>query len=216
MTNTLTTPSPSTERGLARETICRLLSACYYQPEEAFREERVYASLAEAAGRLSPELGTLARRMEAEFERTPLEELLLDYSRLFLGPFDIVAKPYGSVWLEGEKVVMGDSTMAALALYREGGFELDENFREVPDHVAAELEFLYLFIFKENEAQRGNDAEKHATVRDIKRRFLKHHLGRWIASFARAMKDGAGTAFYKYLAELTEDFVKEELRRAEA
>jgi TorA maturation chaperone TorD len=216
MTNTVTTASPSAEKDLSRETLCRLLSASYYQPEEAFREERVYASLAEAAGRLSQELGALARGMETEFERTPLQDLLLDYSRLFLGPFDIVAKPYGSVWLEGEKVVMGDSTMAALDLYREGGFELDENFREVPDHIAAELEFLYLLIFRENEARRGEDADGLATTLDIKRRFLKNHLGRWIMLFAKAMKDGAQTAFYTHLAELTEDFVKEELRRAEA
>lgn len=216
MTNTVTTATPSTETDLYRETICRLLSAGYYQPEEAFREERVYSSLAEAAGRLSTELGALARRVETEFERTPLEDLLLDYSRLFLGPFEILAKPYGSVWIEGEKVVMGETTMAALDLYREGGFELDENFREVPDHVAAELEFLYLLIFKENEARRGGDAEGIAAALELKRRFLKHHLGRWITPFGKAMKGGAQTAFYKCLAELTEDFVKEELRRAEA
>ena len=39
---------------------------------------------------------------------------------------------------------MGDSTMAVLALYREGGFHVAEAFTEMPDHVAVELEFLYL------------------------------------------------------------------------
>jgi TorA maturation chaperone TorD len=200
---------------LAREDVCRLLAACYYQPGPEFAEEDLFGALSRAAGLIDPETAEKARLLRGEFEGSSLEELLLDYSRLFLGPFEILAKPYGSVWLEGEKVVMGDSTMAALDLYREGGFELDENFREVPDHVAAELEFLYLLIFKENEARRAADAEGLAAARGIKRRFLKNHLGRWITPFAQAMKDGSRTAFYRYVAELTEDFVKEELRRAE-
>lgn len=201
---------------LAREDFCRLLSASYYQPAPEFAEEDVFGALSRAAGLIGPETAEKARLLNEEFERSSLEELLLDYSRLFLGPFEILAKPYGSVWLEGEKVVMGETTMAVLDLYREGGFELDENFREVPDHIAAELEFLYLLIFKENEARRSEDAEGLASAREFKHRFLKNHLGHWITPFAKAMKDGAQTAFYTFLAELTEDFVKEELRSAEA
>jgi TorA maturation chaperone TorD len=200
---------------LAREDVCRLLAACYYQPGPEFAEEDVFDALSRAAGLIDPETAEKARHLKEAFEVSSLEELLLDYSRLFLGPFEILAKPYGSVWLEGEKVVMGDSTMAVLGLYREGGFELDENFREVPDHVAAELEFLYLLIFKENEARRGDDADGLAMTLDIKRRFLKNHLGRWIKPFAQAMKDGSQTDLYRYVAELTEDFVKKELRRTE-
>ena len=202
-------------RMLAREDICRLLAACYYQPEAHLTEEDVFGSLARAAGRLDPVLAEAARRLAAGFAAETLQELLLDYTRLFLGPMDILAKPYGSVWLEGEKVVMGDSTMAVLALYREGGFELDENFREVPDHIAAELEFLYLLLFQESEARRGGDAEGLAKAAGLKRRFLQNHLGRWVTPFTAAMKSGADTDFYKTLAELTVLFVQTEMREGE-
>ena len=49
---------------------------------------------------------------------------------------------------------MDDTTLAVQALYAEAGYELAEDFRELPDHVAAELELLYLLIFRENEARR--------------------------------------------------------------
>jgi TorA maturation chaperone TorD len=200
---------------LAKEDFSRLLAACYYQPEAHLAEEDVFGSLARAGEQLDPALAAGARRLADGFAAEALQDLLLDYSRLFLGPFDILAKPYGSVWMEGEKVVMGDSTMAVLDLYREGGFELDENFREVPDHIAAELEFLYLLNFQESEARRGGDSEGLKKTADLKHRFLKNHLGRWVAPFTEAIKTGADTAFYKTLAELTVTFVQAEMLEGE-
>ena len=92
--------------------------------------------------------------------RRTSQTLLVDYTRLFLGPPQPLARPHGSFWLTGETTLMQDATMAVLDLYQEGGFELDDEFREVPDHVAVELEFLYLLIFKRNEAQRAGLARR--------------------------------------------------------
>jgi TorA maturation chaperone TorD len=194
-------------RNLAREDLCRRLAACYYQPEAALAEEDVFGVMTRAAAQLDPDLGRTARKLADGFAAQPLPELLLDYTRLFLGPLGILAKPYGSVWLEGEKIVMGDSTMAVLGLYREGGFELDVDFREVPDHIAAELEFLYLLLFQENEVGGKGDGNTLARVRELKRRFLQNHLGRWVGPFTAAVRAGTNTVFYSALADLTEQFV---------
>lgn len=203
------------KRTLAREDFNRLLAACYYQPEEHLAEEDVLLSLVRAAELIDPSLADGARRLAEGFAAETLQELLLDYTRLFLGPTGILAKPYGSVWMEGDKVVMGDSTMAVLDLYREGGFELDENFREMPDHVAVELEFFYLLNFQENEARRIGNPVAAQKAADLKRRFLQHHLGRWVTPFTGAMRAGATTGFYKALAALTERFVQTEMATAE-
>jgi TorA maturation chaperone TorD len=197
-------------KDLAREDICRTLSACYYQPGPELREDQVFEKLARAATFLEPALADRARGLGESFAAASLDDLLLDYTRLFLGPFDIRAKPYGSVWLEGERVVMGDTTMAVRELYAEGGFELAADFREVPDHVAAELEFLYLLVFKENEARRAGDAEALEAANGLRRRFLREHLGRWVGPFTAAVRQSAGTDFYRRLAELTEAFVNAE------
>jgi TorA maturation chaperone TorD len=191
----------------ARETLCRLLAACYYQPGAEFAEERVFDFMNEAAAAIDPHLAAITGRLGPAFTAVPPDELLLDYTRLFLGPNEILAKPYGSVWLTGERALMQDPTMAVLDLYRDGGFELAEDFRELPDHIAAELEFLYLLIFRENRAREGGDEDALAAILSLRRRFLAQHLGAWVRQFGAAMQDGASTAFYRLLAELTIAFV---------
>ncbi|MFY9315317.1 MAG: molecular chaperone TorD family protein, partial [Burkholderiales bacterium] len=155
-----------------------------------------------------------ARRLGLRFGEAAPEDLLLDYTRLFLGPTDILAKPYGSVWLEPGRGLMQDSTMAVQALYEEGGFELAEDFHELPDHIAAELEFLYLLIHRQHQAQQSGDATAIAEVDALRRRFLGSHLGRWVGPFTAAMKSGATEPFYRELAELTERFVTQETAAA--
>lgn len=83
----------------------------------------------------------------------------------------------------------------------------------MPDHIAAELEFLYLLIFRENEAyQLGNLAAREEKAA-LRRRFLDQHLGRWASPFTAAMREGAQTAYYRELAELTASFIT--MERAE-
>ena len=203
-------PHYDLDKGTARENLCRFLAACYYQPGPEFSEEKVFDSMVDAATRIHPDLAAHARRLGEEFSAEEPESLLVDYTRLFLGPGPIVAKPYGSVWLDGEKTLMRDSTMAVQELYREGGFEIDEDFRELPDHIAVELEFLYLLIYRENEARRNDNPEVLTAMAGLRKRFLDEHLGSWVGPFTAAVKAGAQSGFYRELAELTDRFVKME------
>jgi TorA maturation chaperone TorD len=77
----------------------------------------------------------------------------------------------------------------------------------VPDHVAVELEFLYLLIYRENEARRDGNRIALATVIRQRRRFLDEHLGRWITPFSDAIRAGAQSSFYRHLADATANLV---------
>ncbi len=204
------------EQGTARADLCRFLAACYYEPGPEFAEEKVFASMLDAARRIHPDLAARARRLGEEFRAAGPEDLLIDYTRLFLGPTQILATPYGSAWMTGETTLMQDSTMAVQALYEEGDFEIDEDFRELPDHIAAELEFLYLLIYRENEARRKDDAEALTAMTSLRKRFLNEHLGSWVGPFAAAVRVGAQCGFYRELAELTERFVSMQTRGGKA
>jgi TorA maturation chaperone TorD len=196
------------DEGIARENLSRLLAACYYQPGPEFAEEKVFESILDAAARIHPELAADARRLGENYSAEGHDALLLDYTRLFLGPNHIIAKPYGSVWLEGGNTVMGESTMAVQELYHEGGFDMSDAFREVPDHIAVELEFLYLLIYRENEAHRNGEPAARQAKAELRKRFLDAHLGRWIGPFTSAVIAGAQSAFYRHLAQLTLAFVE--------
>mgnify|MGYP003539575964 CR=1 FL=1 len=101
----------------------------------------------------------------------------IEFPGLFRGPVVIPLKPYGAIWLRRDNTLMEESTMAVQQLYAEGGFDIDDGFRELPDHVAAELEFLYLLIFRETEAQGKGDLDALTAVTDLRQRFLAAHLG---------------------------------------
>lgn len=200
-------------RAAARADLARLLAACYYEPGPEFAEERVFDAVREAAASVDPMLAEVAGCLAQGFARADGGELLVDYTRLFLGPVDTLAKPYGSVWLDDDAPLMGDSTMAVLQHYEDAGFEVDEGFRDLPDHIAVELEFLYVLLFREAEARVRQDAETLAGVLRMHHRFLAEHLGRWATPFAAAVAAGAQTPYYRDLAELTARFVALETAR---
>jgi TorA maturation chaperone TorD len=199
------------KRIAARADLCRLLAACYYQPGPEFAEERVFDSMRTAAAEVDAELVALAQAMAEAFDAQPLEELQIDYTRLFLNPTGPLASPYESAWLAGrDPMFVGEITQSVLDSYRQGGYDVDLSFRDLPDHIAAELEFLYTLVFLEaRAAASGNDAERAEAI-DLRRRFVEQHLGRWIGPFAEALRSGGETALYRTLADVTERFVRSE------
>ena len=61
-----------------------------------------------------------------------------DYHRLFVGPGKLAAPPWGSVYLDSESVLFGDSCVALQRWMRARGIELHEGeSREPVDHIGA-------------------------------------------------------------------------------
>ena len=116
------TPTAVPDVAAAREDVCRFLAGCYYEPGPEFAEERLFESLLAAARRIDPELAEHAQRLGQAFAAAPLQDLLVDYTRLFVGAPQALAKPYSSVWLTDEPELMQDSAMALQKLYEQGGF----------------------------------------------------------------------------------------------
>lgn len=204
----------------AREDLCRFLSACYYEPTTDFSEEHLFDSMLAAASAIHPALAESARNLRTAFAAQDLQTLLVDYTRLFIGPAQPRAMPYASFWQTDDQSMRHDATMAVVDYYAQGGFEVSEDFRELPDHVAVELEFLYLLTYRQNQnqlvqlaplAQLNGSADELSAANALHRRFLDEHLGAWLGSFAAAVKSGADTAFYRELAEFTEKFVRMEV-----
>lgn len=194
-------------QGLARADLARFLSACFYEPDPAFAEEGLFQSMAESAARVDADLAARARRLGEAFDSEGVDALLVDYARLFLGPVSPHAAPYGSAWLQPGGALMQESTEAVRALYREGGFDVDDALHDLPDHVAVELEFLYALEFSLERARRENDVAERERIEDLRRRFLAVHLGAWIEPFVARVESGAQSVFYRELAAMTRRFV---------
>jgi TorA maturation chaperone TorD len=71
----------------------------------------------------------------AETFTAPADEPLTDaWQRLFIGPYALPAPPWGSVWLDRESVLFGDSTLALRQWMRENGIAFEMQQNEPEDH----------------------------------------------------------------------------------
>ena len=143
--------------------------------------------------------------------KSALEDIQVEHARLFVGPYSLPSPPYGSVYLEGERLVMGPSTMDALGRYKAAGLTLSNRFKEAPDHISAELEFMYYLILKEIDSLRRENILETKDWILQQRDFLRDHPGSWMPSFEQTIKQHAQLDFYKHLAEATRIFIIEDL-----
>jgi TorA maturation chaperone TorD len=179
----------------------KLLADCFHQPDE---------ELVNALNNLDTSRGGLFLDLAEYVPGTSdIDSLLLDYTKLFLGPYGALASPYGSVYLEKLNMVMGESTVDVRNRYAEEG--LDIHLKEAPDHIAIELEFMYFLVFKEVEAAKNQDSSAVARYQQKQRDFLKAHLGAWVFDFTGKIEAKARTDFYKNLARVTRSFINDDL-----
>lgn len=105
-------------------------------------------------------------------------------------------------------------TLADIAgFYRAFGLRLALTFRDRPDHIAAELEFMEFLSRKEAYARAsGHTPPQIALCRRAQRSFLAEHLGRWAFGLARRVREKAPQQAYAIFAGLLEGFLAREIR----
>lgn len=190
-----------------REDIYRLLAACYYPPSQELVEERCCETLAALLSTVVPDAAHYASAAVDAGSESLLESLTVEYARLFVGPFQLVAPPYGSIYLDDTKTVMGNSTARVAALYHNCGLQLADDFHELPDHFAVELEFISFLAFKQREAEISGDSTEAARIRSLQKEFLESFLMPWLEPFTSAIINDGEAPFYQALAQCTAAFV---------
>ena len=188
-----------------RASVYKLLSRFYYLPGKQTQSQ--IAELQEVLTEAYPEAAQSADAMAGELN---FDQLQIDFSRLFVGPFKLLAPPYGSVYLESGRRVMGDSTMDAKNRYRKAGLDFSDSVKEAPDHIALELEFMYYLIFKAIEAIENTDTDAALSFIIKQKEFLVEHLGAWIDEFTAQIESEATEEFYKNLAIITRLFIQKD------
>ena len=107
--------------------------------------------------------------------------------------------------------------------YQAFGFHTGGTVRERPDHLAAELEFMYLLALKEAYAMENSLTEQAEICADAQRKFLQDHLAAWIGPFCRSLEQSTGERLgedglqspYLMLSRLAEVFLVDEAARLE-
>ncbi|GEA50158.1 twin-arginine leader-binding protein for DmsA and TorA [Vibrio inusitatus NBRC 102082] len=114
------------------------------------------------------------------------ESLEHSFSHLFEGLGDMPAPPWGSVYLDKDRVVFGESTVEYRAFLKSHGISLDTGLREPEDQFG-----LTLYAFSQLLAEEKEQAANH---------LLEYHLLPWAIPYLELLSKKADNVFYSALA----------------
>lgn len=193
------------------------LSACFSPPSEAMAQAARRGALAKPLQAAATAVGmdrerlavTLAALHDARSaEDGDLENLRVEYARLFAGPGMPVAPPYESVHLDGEEAgrsgpLWGLATYAVRDAYEAAGLTPRPG-PEPPDQLAAELEFAANLALAESDAWDAGRAEDAGMAGERRSAFVREHLGRWAPGLAARVIAEARQPLYRAAGALLE------------
>jgi putative dimethyl sulfoxide reductase chaperone len=168
----------------------QLIAATYRSPGPALQEDLVTGAFAAALDALADAAGTTA----PEFGDVDWNELRAAYVALFVTcPGGIAAPPYVGYAADGE--LLGSTTDALLAFYRGQGLQVNADWADLPDHVAAVAEAGALLA----------DADRDEAARTLAAAFLSP----WFERYASAVVAADTSGFYGPLTEFFRSVMSE-------
>ena len=154
-------------------------------------------------------------------EQELLENLAVEYTRLFVGPGKHIS-PHESVQHKKEGVqsgqLWGELTAEVKRIIESSGLAYKSEFTGMPDHISVELEFMQNVVQRETQAWEAEDDETALLCLKNEKKFVDEHLFRWIPEFCEKVIKTAESPFYREMARLTRSFIKfekKELKRFE-
>ena len=185
-----------------RANLYRLLAECYRYP--VIELVPTLALLEQEAFALAPIIGESAKELRKNFQKSKgLNQLGVAYSKLFIGPCELIAPPYGSIYMEGRHQVMEDSTLGALTSYVNAGLSPSRNNKEPPDHISTEFEFMYYLGFRYLQFHEQQYVDKQ-------KEFFLGYINPWVPQFCATIARSRADPFYISLATLTTNFMAAE------
>ncbi|MEE7531706.1 Tat proofreading chaperone DmsD [Klebsiella huaxiensis] len=130
----------------------------------------------------------VADTLTTQFSTADDEPLPQAWQRLFIGPWALPAPPWGSVWLDKESVLFGDSTLALREWMRANGISLAEQ-RSEPEDGFGTLLLLAAWL-----CESGQD--------EAFTQLLAWHLLPWSGRFLSVFIADGGNPFYQALGQL--------------
>ncbi|RLG58359.1 MAG: hypothetical protein DRN88_00940 [Candidatus Hydrothermarchaeota archaeon] len=142
------------------------------------------------------------------FQEKNILELQREYVRLFITAKNVPCPPYESAYRDEQRRLMV-FTQEIIKKYRKAGLRISKKFKDLPDHIAAELEFMYYLCYMEEKFKEENK-EKARKFQKMQKEFLEEHLAKWVPKFCDDVIRESKLEFYKEAARLLKDFIERE------
>lgn len=206
-----------------RRNVYGCLGLCFDYPAEVLIEDDATEIIAESFGSLARVYGLNSLALEVGCFRKALSnggksnaarllELQVEYNRLFAGPREPLVYPCESIFLEAYRRGTTGGQYLAQARFREG-LGLAWGFKELPDYISAEFEFIAHLCSKEietGEAGRHEAAFEYGNKREA---FMKEHVIVWVPAFLQIIERATTSDFYRSLARIAREFISWDYKR---
>ena len=184
------------------------LGRCFYEPPRAewlaaFAEDRLFEAwpFSSSDDRTAAGLALLTafcRRWDPE----QLDALPWDFNRLFVGPGEMLAAPWESVYRSKTKLTFQEPTLQVRELYEQFGVQAPAVHREPDDHLGLELAFVATLSDLAARAAAAGDVAQLPRCFEAQRDFLQDHLLVWAPACLALVEKHAETDYYRGAALL--------------
>lgn len=148
------------------------------------------------------------QKFDVVTNKSHYDDLHWDYTKLMIGPFELLAPPWESVYVQKEAMLFQKCTMDVRKTYQHFGFSTADYNMEADDHIGLELDFLYhLNKLCQQSADEGNLQEVGYLLTE-QEKFLKEHLLVFVPELSKNMMENADTSFYKGMAQILNYYSK--------
>ncbi len=182
----------------AKATFLQCMTALMCEPEDAvLMNDSVFEQLDESIQLIHEDAAINVESLK-NAAREEASILLVEYARLFIGPFKVLAPPYASVYF-GETQLNNEITDMVKAYYEKAGLIFEEASNDLPDHIAVETEFLqFLAAAASRDSEESRMAES-VDFSELYLDFLKNHYQKWVPAFCNSVIKQTNSEFYKKL-----------------
>lgn len=130
------------------------------------------------------------------------DDLVGEYTLLFVGPFRPPVEPYEAWWVSGRR--LGEPLVAVKQAYRKAGIAKSREYTDLEDHIGFELKFMHYLCEEELAA---TTTERLKECLKLQRAFLDEHMLKWVPTFCDALYTYEKADFFKSIAKLTKGFI---------
>ncbi len=132
-------------------------------------------------------------------EEQLLEDLQVEYTRLFINTFPTLPAPMYKSFYE-DKELLGSSIGSLIDTYEKYGFEVSEDENELPDNLSLLLEFVYRL-------------NQEGYSKDEQNIFVEKYVLSWTHELEQKILENAEIDFYKFLIISLNSFLKEDVNQ---
>lgn len=198
--------APAVRDALVRSAVYETLAMgfAYPEPEAIARFQGTGELALRECGDASSELAPRIQAALETVERSSIDELTAEHSRLFAG--EVACSPYETEY-ETDPFAKSHQLADIAGFYRAFGLDVSEEHRSMVDFIATETEFMAVLCRKEAHAEMNGWPDRRAVSEGAQRAFIEGHLGRWTGVLAAGLRGAASQGsgdLYRRLADLLE------------